>query len=255
MIKDKYCKRVKRFIEKSKKRICYLRAVKNNEEILYIENNQEYINSVIKKHNPNSTIIYLLLNGMHFDSSFKGNYYYLNIDCYRNDYFGMLYMFRNSMQLLGRCKTLLSDEVFANNIEYRNKVFNDTGKTFKILLHEIENGSKIGIKILEKCLDLYDGLYIWGAVKLGLIITKYMKDNNINILGIIDSKEELRGTKVEGIEVISFDDVIDNKSIFITVLNSKAVNEISNMIKTSRKNLKFATFEDLNADLFMFLLE
>ena len=65
------------------------------------------------------------------------------------------------MQLLGRCKTLLSDEVFANNIEYRNKVFNDTGKTFKILLHEIENGSKIGIKILEKCLDLYDGLYIW----------------------------------------------------------------------------------------------
>ena len=82
-----------------------------------------------------------------------------------------------------------------------------------------------------------------------------MKDNNINILGIIDSKEELRGTKVEGIEVISFDDVIDNKSIFITVLNSKAVNEISNMIKTSRKNLKFATFEDLNADLFMFLLE
>ena len=60
--------------------------MKNNEEILYIENNQEYINSVIKKHNPNSTIIYLLLNGMHFDSSFKGNYYYLNIDCYRNDY-------------------------------------------------------------------------------------------------------------------------------------------------------------------------
>ena len=76
-----------------------------------------------------------------------------------------------------------------------------------------------------------------GAAKLGLIITKYMKDNNINILGIIDSKEELRGTKVEGIEVISFDDVIDNKSIFITVLNSKAVNEISNMIKTSRKIL------------------
>ena len=57
-IQLKYKKRISNFIEQSKKPTCYFRIVKNMQEIDYIEQNSQYIDSVIKKYNKKNKIIY-----------------------------------------------------------------------------------------------------------------------------------------------------------------------------------------------------
>lgn len=68
LIKEKYRKRIERFLYETTKNTCFLRAVRTNEEIEYIKNNYEYINTVVRKNNPNNQIIFLVENGREVDA-------------------------------------------------------------------------------------------------------------------------------------------------------------------------------------------
>ncbi|PGY12671.1 DUF1796 family putative cysteine peptidase [Bacillus sp. AFS031507] len=56
-VKDKYVRRIKRFYEKIKEPTLFIRYIKNQEEIIYIENNYEGIMSIIKKYNESNDLI------------------------------------------------------------------------------------------------------------------------------------------------------------------------------------------------------
>ncbi len=48
MKKKKYARRVSKFLEMQKHKVCFLRSVRSKEELLYIDRNVNYIHSVIK---------------------------------------------------------------------------------------------------------------------------------------------------------------------------------------------------------------
>ena len=74
-IKEKYERRCNRFLAAIKEPTCFFRMVKDNDEITYINENMQYIESIIKKSNVNNEIVFLLLQG--FDAPKCGRYFYL----------------------------------------------------------------------------------------------------------------------------------------------------------------------------------
>lgn len=75
-LKRKYSRRINRFIELSSKKICYLRFVVNQQELEYIKNNKHYIQSIIKKNNTESEIVFLIKNDLLIPDGFPFRCYY-----------------------------------------------------------------------------------------------------------------------------------------------------------------------------------
>ncbi len=59
-LKQRYQRRISRFLQETRKETCFLRSVINLEEMKYISENYEYINHVIKKKNIKNEIVFLL---------------------------------------------------------------------------------------------------------------------------------------------------------------------------------------------------
>lgn len=85
-IKKKYIRRIEQFKLETFKGVCFIRAVKDLQELLYITKNQEYINSVIKKNNCNNEIIFLIPKYLKIPMDFNSRYYILNINIYQGNY-------------------------------------------------------------------------------------------------------------------------------------------------------------------------
>ncbi len=61
-VKSKYSRRIERFQKDCAQATLFIRFVRNEEDLKYIQNNQERILSVLKKENEDNDCIYLLLN-------------------------------------------------------------------------------------------------------------------------------------------------------------------------------------------------
>ena len=116
-IYDKYIRRAERFMESIKKPTCFFRAIRSEDEIEYIINNEKYIERVLKKYNSKNSIVYILLSNMkplpdHF------RWFRLSIDQYIGNAYEMRNMFCQSGELLRFCENLLSLEHMKLNKKY-----------------------------------------------------------------------------------------------------------------------------------------
>ncbi len=59
-IYEKYARRIGKFREMIKQKTCFIRAVRNDEELRYIQNNLCVIEKIIKQSNPDNEIIYVV---------------------------------------------------------------------------------------------------------------------------------------------------------------------------------------------------
>ncbi len=65
-----------------------------------------------------------------------------------------------------------------------------------------------------------NGLYIFGAAKLGIRMLAFFKSVNIKVHNIIDNNPKLIGTTIEGgLNIVSLDSVKKNSIIFIATMN------------------------------------
>jgi len=56
----KYMRRINRFREQIRQKTCFIRAVYNVDELRYIQENQQYINDIIKRSNEDNEIVYVI---------------------------------------------------------------------------------------------------------------------------------------------------------------------------------------------------
>lgn len=72
-LKQKYQRRIERFLIEIRKPVCFLRFVATWDEIHYITDNCDYINDVIRKGNGKNDIVFILNYGLQFpkETSFK----------------------------------------------------------------------------------------------------------------------------------------------------------------------------------------
>lgn len=130
-INKRYKRRIRAF--KTFNNICFIRAVKNQAEIEYINENYEYIKKVMR----NNDIIFLIPYYLRYDN-FKFCYFLLNINAYQGNY-------RSSLRGLFEKSTGLIEHLQANYPEEKRK------KNLEFdMLNELREGKNIKAEDIEK---------------------------------------------------------------------------------------------------------
>lgn len=74
-LKKKYNRRINKFLEIYRKKVCYLRRIGSEKDIKYIETHADYIRNIICKYNTDSEIIFLCDGTLTIPENFVFKYY------------------------------------------------------------------------------------------------------------------------------------------------------------------------------------
>lgn len=243
-IYEKYNRRAIRFMQEVKQPTCFLRAVRSNREIAYINQNKDYIYSVIKKGNPNNEIIFLLLNDMD-ELSDDFIWFRLGIERYIGKEYEMFTMFSGSEKLLKYCGSNILSEI---QIEENKKYIPFSRVARAYVDHCIEkNDNSIELILKEHFLTSGHEIYLFGAGMYGIRILDYLKNREIQVKAIIDNDNGKVGTIINEIPVISFSEIQkhDDMTIFITIDSKKMVDTVIEQIHSYSSNVNIITFKVL----------
>ncbi|MBQ3544399.1 MAG: hypothetical protein IJA34_05355 [Lachnospiraceae bacterium] len=239
----KYSKRAKRFLEDTKRPTCFLRTVRSNQEILYIKENKEYIERVIKKNNCKNEIIFLVPRYM---DDLPGDFLWFKLDI--NQYIGqgfeMRTLFNSSKDFLVYCKErILSEEKIRENISY-DITFRTKGILIDYWMNNMDDCIKLGLVDYFNSID--SGVYIWGAGAKGVILLNYLLAKGIQVNGIIDNDDKKVGDVVNGIHVTKFSQLHQNNiNIIIAIVSEQAIQSILKQIDESEKNIKVISYRNI----------
>lgn len=81
----KYARRLENYRVKIKSPTCFLRTVKDEEELRYIENHQDYIKRIIKKENNQNEIVFLIPQWLTMEQKIVFPSFELNIDSFHGE--------------------------------------------------------------------------------------------------------------------------------------------------------------------------
>lgn len=117
-IYEKYMRRINRLRKEiSIGPICFIRAIRNYNELDYVVNNEEYINSVIKKLNSNNEIVFLIPQYMKVSPSFRLKYYVLKINGYQGlSKIAMRNLFDSNQDFIKWCHNNMDDNRRKDNL-------------------------------------------------------------------------------------------------------------------------------------------
>lgn len=238
-IYHKYSKRAKRFIESIKNPTCFFRAVSSEKEIEYIVNHAEYIESILKRYNPNNTIVYILLNGMRsLPDNFR--WFRLTIERYIGETYEMRNMFHQSEELLQFCKKLLRPEQIIVNKKFDNEQKGQEAGVAEVNYYISNDIDGIDKKMFDMFhLQNNEFFYIWG--QYGIPLYHYLRKRNVEVKAIIDHKPQNEFTS--DICVISPNDIEPDSKIFIAAPDEKVSFKIKERAKDKRCH--FLTYKDL----------
>lgn len=74
-LKDKYDRRICRFLEKVNFKVCYLRSLHSLEDLEYVRTHAVYIKSIIQKYNKKSEIVFLCSDNLSIPEHFEFRYF------------------------------------------------------------------------------------------------------------------------------------------------------------------------------------
>lgn len=77
-LKQKYTKRIHKFIELSESSVCYLRRICSTKDLHYIETHADYIQRVIHKHNSDSEVVFLYDDTLSIPDDFPFRFFKMN---------------------------------------------------------------------------------------------------------------------------------------------------------------------------------
>lgn len=191
-IYQKYMRRINVFREQIKKKTCFMRAVRDKEELAYIQTNMQHVNRIIKKQNAENEIVYIVSNcisgsnGLSYpffvvDSSYKGE----RIEEIRK-------LFDNNMELQAFCT-----ENFDEKKRYQNMIF-DLQKENSRIEYRYWLITKIETMDYDK-VHIPGEIIIYGAGTIGKVFYNKIK-NKCKILFFIDGNP--KETNYEGIPVV-----------------------------------------------------
>lgn len=124
IIKDKYNRRIIYFEKRIKERTCFIRTVRNPKELEYIEKNNDYISSIIKRDNIENEIVYLSLKSFNIPSGLQKaeNIYLLNDDKYRGGREELDKLFDSVPEFLQWCEQHSDKQMRRKNQDFGVKI-------------------------------------------------------------------------------------------------------------------------------------
>ena len=116
-IYEKYKRRAEQFMQDVKSPTCFIRAVKSNSEIKFIEENKYNMFDILREGNEKNDIVFLLHKNLNVMSD-DFLWFRLNIDKYVGKTYEMRYMFDTSSKFSEYCQGILSPEAISRNIQF-----------------------------------------------------------------------------------------------------------------------------------------
>ena len=239
---EKYRRRIDKFRDLTRKPTAFFRLIWNDDEARYIRENKDYIESVIKRGNPESRLVLCHLEGMVTDAP-EGSFLIYQQGNTPGIYTDMSF-FDKTPKLTDYCKTLLDPaEQEANKRFFLNSILNPRGAT-SIALGLAQTNALVRSRIP----DAFEGKswYIWGSGRVGNSAKSLLDEGGIRILGFIDNDPGKAGQESGGIRIHGWDEVSDNaRNIFIAVANNEARESIKEQIRLSSPQAQVMDCEDL----------
>lgn len=242
----KYHKRAKRFLNMITSPTLFIRVIRDEKEIDYINNNWKKAESIIKKYNSKNDIIYAVKKGLHNLTPSVPSFH-LEVSEYIMKPYEMRHLLDSSTNLI----TFLSSS-FQNQYRAKNLSFDKEKNYYGLILGYVNKCLEESIDGIERAILEGFGtcsnepIYLWGAGNYGIQIANYLRERNVNVLGIIDNSYTNK-TEINNIPISGFDLAKNYKRIFIAVANEKSNEEIVQQINTSQfPNIKILKFKDLN---------
>lgn len=242
-IYQKYIRRVKRFLQDVRQPTLFIRAVRSDKEISYIEENTKYIYEIIKRSNSDNEIVFLLLNRMRkLPDTFLQ--FQMGIEQYPGQVYEMRTMFDTSEEFSKYCKeNVLPTDLIEQNRRFDREKFGIDAKVSLIMnnLDLFDIASELEVFFP----DIEQGIYLFGAGSYGELVSLYLIKNKVIVKGIIDNNQEKHGSLCSKIPIISLSQIENgHQNIFITV-NDKKTSEIEKQILERHPNSTILTLRNV----------
>ena len=226
-LKEKYNKRIDKFLEISRRKVCYLRSMVNEEDVKYIVTHKDYIRRLIRKHNPDNEIVFLCDGTLSVPENFVFKYYRMKGKCWhRTSRKELRAYFDHANDFLVFCgenysgvnliKNLAFDIDKESPIEDRNELAWCRYETLKALLtHDFQKDT------------FSNTVVIYGAGVIGTELYKRIK-NYAKVRCFVD--ENKSGGELDGVKIISPDDLLYEKGTKIIVSATYDFENIKNRL-------------------------
>lgn len=212
-IRDKYLRRIDRFMQAISNPTCFFRAVRSMEELEFISNHKDYIDSILKRKNPDNSVIYVYVNGMN-PHGYQVKGYELSISEYGMDAAALRDMFDTSPELIHICHNVLEPDIVNKNKRYDDASNAACAAEIYRMMQEGDDRVCIGLmKGLNATPD--SGIWLWGAGFQGKAMQSYLEKQGVRILGVIDSNR--LSFDAHGFSCKSPEDIENCGKIFIAI--------------------------------------
>lgn len=242
-IYQKYMRRADRFLQDTKEPTCFIRAVRSEQEILYIEESRNYIYDVIKKRNDNNEIIFLLLNRM---KELPNSFLWFRLGCeqYVRKTFEMRMMFETSERFSEYCrKNILSPDCIKQNKEFDREHFGIDNK-ISMLVYNLDFYD-IEPELRKTYPDLEQGIYLFGAGTYGEIVSLYLIKKGIILKGVIDNNPKKQGGLCNGIPIIPLSQIGNERQNICITISDKKREEIEKQILDKHPDAVILTLRNI----------
>lgn len=230
-IKEKYKRRCDRFLDIIKEPTCLFRAIKDLDEVEYINRNYKKIDEIFKKFNNNNQITYIITR--EYAQRLSKDVHSFIVDHHTLCYEESIHLFEQNVELVSFCIDNYDKDKRCQNLIYEKQ------KEVNVLLNR--NKNLIGLLEYDLKMKIQGYIYIYGAGKIGeLLLSKF--DRN-KILGFIDQytlKENIEEFPVHRIGDEELYECIKSKECTI-VITPVEFESINNQLKDFLKNLKYKT--------------
>lgn len=250
-IRARYQRRADRFLDALHRPTCLFRAVRSVDEIKYITENTDYIDSVVKRYNDANTVVYLL------NESLVGNCgdrngsagcgitspRYIVPTEYLCDAYGVRALFDGNAELLEFCSGLIPKDRIELNREHYSRLNSTCASEVYHAIRE-KDESVVGLILDRLETSVEEGLYLWGFGYHGRILYKFLCRNGVRVIGVVDKNASAAdGIRESGAEYLSPENLAEGSRAFVSIADEEASAEVMEKLRT--KGCKCATYKDL----------
>lgn len=202
-IYEKYLRRINRFRTAIQKPSCFLRALRDEDELQYIADNQDYIRHVVQKSNSLNELVFLIPRWFKNKKELSFPSFTLNFDAYNgNGREAIRGMLDNNNDVIEYLQSNITVQDIASNLIWDRDRKSETQQ--RIIL---ESRYDIAIKLLNNDLDLSllpRNIVIYGAGNIGKAFFNKCKDT-CNVKCFVDERPNQDGYK--GTQILSLNKI------------------------------------------------
>lgn len=208
-IREKYKKRIVKFEDMVQTPTCFIRAIRNSEELQYIRKNYNEILALLKKYNDNNEIIYII------SKEILGNFKDIPITIFQIEKYDgsssdtLMRMFEQNVDICKWLNTRVNPKVISKNLLFENE---------KLLLEKSIYSSRYNLALSllnfnskRFSSEDYSKIIIYGAGKIGKLFYDKIEDKR-SVLCFIDqnSSEEYKNVPIFRLGDLKSKDLIEN---------------------------------------------